>query len=143
MFCSCCILIATRLMILTCFFFFFFKQKTAYEMRISDWSSDVCSSDLVVGPLGRHPPLQRDDRLRYVDRSGRSAGGVHQPALVAADRPAAPPFVPLQGLQIADEMVFPDALQPPVGWRTGLRTGLRGERENGEAPGGERGVLAV
>src|SRR3546814_6472379 len=32
--------------------FFFFKQKTAYEMRISDWSSDVCSSDLaeVVGP---------------------------------------------------------------------------------------------
>src|SRR3546814_1957040 len=32
---------------LVVFFFFFFKQKTAYEMRISDWSSDVCSSDLV------------------------------------------------------------------------------------------------
>src|SRR3546814_2554396 len=31
---------------MSCFFFFFFKQKTAYEMRISDWSSDVCSSDL-------------------------------------------------------------------------------------------------
>src|SRR3546814_20956962 len=31
------------------FFFFFFKQKTAYEMRISDWSSDVCSSDLGWG----------------------------------------------------------------------------------------------
>src|SRR3546814_3057067 len=30
------------------YFFFFFKQKTAYEMRISDWSSDVCSSDLPV-----------------------------------------------------------------------------------------------
>src|SRR3546814_6699766 len=29
-----------------CYFFFFVKQKTAYEMRISDWSSDVCSSDL-------------------------------------------------------------------------------------------------
>src|SRR3546814_10870759 len=28
--------------------FFFFKQQTAYEMRISDWSSDVCSSDLIV-----------------------------------------------------------------------------------------------
>src|SRR3546814_6378012 len=28
-------------------FFFFFKQKTAYDMRISDWSSDVCSSDLI------------------------------------------------------------------------------------------------
>src|SRR3546814_6880998 len=31
------------------FCFFFFKQKTAYEMRISDWSSDVCSSDLHAG----------------------------------------------------------------------------------------------
>src|SRR3546814_1433680 len=30
--------------------FFFFKQKTAYEMRISDWSSDVCSSDLAFMP---------------------------------------------------------------------------------------------
>src|SRR3546814_6380275 len=30
------------------YFFFFFKQKTAYEMRISDWSSDVCSSDLFI-----------------------------------------------------------------------------------------------
>src|SRR3546814_7203987 len=30
--------------------FFFFKQKTAYEMRISDWSSDVCSSDLQCRP---------------------------------------------------------------------------------------------
>src|SRR3546814_3605463 len=32
-----------------CICFFFFKQKTAYEMRISDWSSDVCSSDLLSG----------------------------------------------------------------------------------------------
>src|SRR3546814_8844506 len=31
---------------IVCFVFFFFKQKTAYEMRSSDWSSDVCSSDL-------------------------------------------------------------------------------------------------
>src|SRR3546814_20447077 len=33
-----------------CCLFFFFKQKTAYEMRISDWSSDVCSSDLYITP---------------------------------------------------------------------------------------------
>src|SRR3546814_1860577 len=33
------------------FCFFFFKQKTAYEMRISDWSSDVCSSDLLTRAL--------------------------------------------------------------------------------------------
>src|SRR3546814_5746214 len=32
---------------MVCVCFFFFKQKTAYDMRISDWSSDVCSSDLV------------------------------------------------------------------------------------------------
>src|SRR3546814_5466255 len=40
--------------------FFFFKQKTAYEMRISDWSSDVCSSDLILG-LGL---VERATRLR-------------------------------------------------------------------------------
>src|SRR3546814_9768551 len=42
-----------------CWLFFFFKQKTAYEMRISDWSSDVCSSDLLaddaVDGAGGHP----------------------------------------------------------------------------------------
>src|SRR3546814_3650000 len=36
------------------FLFFFFKQKTAYEMRISDWSSDVCSSDLIGAARGVH-----------------------------------------------------------------------------------------
>src|SRR3546814_11131605 len=55
--------------VLYSYFFFFFKQKTAYEMRISDWSSDVCSSDLSIdrcGPDGivrfslrAHPGLQR------------------------------------------------------------------------------------
>src|SRR3546814_1304938 len=47
-------------------FFFFFKQKTAYEMRISDWSSDVCSSDLAGAVPGRPR-----DRARV----GRAAGG--------------------------------------------------------------------
>src|SRR3546814_7879934 len=44
------------------FFFFFFKQKTAYEMRISDWSSDVCSSDLLgrgAGEGDRQAPCDR------------------------------------------------------------------------------------
>src|SRR3546814_6216706 len=36
---------------------FFFKQKTAYEMRISDWSSDVCSSDLIILELGSDNPI--------------------------------------------------------------------------------------
>src|SRR3546814_3672051 len=38
--------------------FFFFKQKTAYEMRISDWSSDVCSSDLVKENQNQIPLTQ-------------------------------------------------------------------------------------
>src|SRR3546814_3168450 len=44
--------------VLDCFFFFFVKQKTAYELRISDWSSDVCSSD-----LGSKPPATVNSRL--------------------------------------------------------------------------------
>src|SRR3546814_3404903 len=41
-----------------CNFVFFFEHKTAYEMRISDWSSDVCSSDLVLSRMEREQ-LQR------------------------------------------------------------------------------------
>src|SRR3546814_7061494 len=37
--------------VIYCFLFFFFEQKTAYELRISDWSSDVCSSDLILHPV--------------------------------------------------------------------------------------------
>src|SRR3546814_9446356 len=54
------------------FVFFFFKQKTAYEMRISDWSSDVCSSDLLtidgvsVYPLRDLAPLYADYLVREV-----------------------------------------------------------------------------
>src|SRR3546814_8666050 len=59
-------------------FFFFFKQKTAYEMRISDWSSDVCSSDLRAedGAVarrtrgrGRDVPEARSARRSARDRS--------------------------------------------------------------------------
>src|SRR3546814_5415958 len=45
----CDIQVADCVSLLVNFLFFFFKQKTAYEMRISDWSSDVCSSDLQAG----------------------------------------------------------------------------------------------
>src|SRR6059058_5701326 len=40
-------------MVFSHFFFFFFKQKTAYEMSLRDWSSDVCSSDLELGQAFR------------------------------------------------------------------------------------------
>src|SRR3546814_5312042 len=57
---------------------FLFKQKTAYEMRISDWSSDVCSSDL-RRPIPRAP---RPQSVRPVEPRNRSA----HPS--AADTPA-------------------------------------------------------
>src|SRR3546814_1330039 len=45
------------------FFFFFFKQKTAYEMCISDWSSDVCSSDLLDMVVRNSRDPARQQRL--------------------------------------------------------------------------------
>src|SRR3546814_13191428 len=79
---------------------FFFKQKTAYEMRISDWSSDVCSSDLhafgrgqqavedglALGILGRHPIAQLRAGLRRLGRlAGEGGRGVRQRARDDAD----------------------------------------------------------
>src|SRR3546814_4139239 len=65
------------------YFFFFFKQKTAYEVRISDWSSDVCSSDLQldgarigmahaqhVGMHGVQRHRRVDQRLTFLDGAG-------------------------------------------------------------------------
>src|SRR3546814_3833362 len=83
------------------FMFFFFKQKTAYEMRISDWSSDVCSSDLLkqtvllenlqrighVAPERVLPPLRdgawgyrRKGRfsVRYVEKKGKTLVGFRE-----------------------------------------------------------------
>src|SRR3546814_4736661 len=61
-----------------CFiFFFFFKQKTAYEMRISDWSSDVCSSDLTEkkkkDPIRWTGPILAGGRLIAVNSEGTLA----------------------------------------------------------------------
>src|SRR3546814_6779390 len=62
------------------FFFFFFKQKTAYELRISDWSSDVCSSDL--NPCAAVAPPRRLCGSRpglVVGAPGRAFPGLEQP----------------------------------------------------------------
>src|SRR3546814_10922424 len=83
--------------------FFFFKQKTAYEMRISEWSSDVCSSDLgnrtdqLPAPAYRvpHPPRPRSGRellrhrvrLRSEYRSGHS---VHSRTALGRCEPTKP-----------------------------------------------------
>src|SRR3546814_5152027 len=70
-------------------FFFFFKQKTAYEMRISDWSSDVCSSDLYQPQFALHEIGHDDQRAgfvghrREVGRPGEAAGQLLQAVLLA------------------------------------------------------------
>src|SRR3546814_5791170 len=62
-------------------YFFFFKQKTAYEMRISDWSSDVCSSDLRDKRFGRCPDSPCYGGVVRPHTPGECAeGGKDQPA---------------------------------------------------------------
>src|SRR3546814_9149457 len=57
----------------------FFKQKTAYEMRISDWSSDVCSSDLRADDFARFAAL--DEQVRRHDRTPAAAArGIEEAA---------------------------------------------------------------
>src|SRR3546814_20796216 len=76
------------------FVFFFFKQKTAYEMRISDWSSDVCSSDLrgiEMVECAVVPDHRRLVRMGFVDAARRAAidhrlGYLLEMKGVAADR---------------------------------------------------------
>src|SRR3546814_18446514 len=60
---------------MTLLFFFFFKQKTAYEMRISDWSSDVCSSDLTSSMVWFHMA-----HFSPADNRMTSAGALTAPA---------------------------------------------------------------
>src|SRR3546814_8394786 len=59
-------------------FFFFFKQKTAYEMRISDWSSDVCSSDLYLIVDQHHSRHQPGDE-QHTDGEDIEHGFALQP----------------------------------------------------------------
>src|SRR3546814_9567072 len=58
------------------FVFFFFKQKTAYEMRISDWSSDVCSSDLGGRRISGEPGEEHPDAARREARGGGGDGAM-------------------------------------------------------------------
>src|SRR3546814_7992557 len=85
-------------------FVFFFKQKTAYELRISDWSSDVCSSDLQrIGDLRR---LRRRMALvRDADRIGEPVALHRQPAEQGADRALAPDRVRSEERRVGNEWV--------------------------------------
>src|SRR3546814_16820403 len=100
--------------------FFFFKQKTAYEMRISDWSSDVCSSDL----HGHHQELRRrSTRMKIAHRGDGPVMKTVPPAKGAFSREA--------GVDDREERPRPAARDA---------AGRRGEPEqNGKATGRERG----
>src|SRR3546814_5396367 len=64
---------------------FFFKQNTAYEMRISDWSSDVCSSDLRKKKRHTSPSAPEPVAAEAGDQQGQQPdGGVEQGRTVAA-----------------------------------------------------------
>src|SRR3546814_7853223 len=86
---------------------FFFKQKTAYEMRISDWSSDVCSSDLQA------LPQKEMQILRELTGSDPDADTLLRPALaiarrrVVVKRPSHAPF--LAGREPAFQLQGPQA----------------------------------
>src|SRR3546814_16958334 len=69
---------------MVCFVVFFFKQKTAYEMRISDWSSDVCSSDL-------RRRTKRSGEARSAWLAPRTCAALHA-WLKRAEIPAGPVF---------------------------------------------------
>src|SRR3546814_10296340 len=65
--------------------FFFFKQKTAYEMRISDWSADVCSSDLVVASSSDPYRQQRQQgQQSQADQDFRTEHGPQRQMLALA-----------------------------------------------------------
>src|SRR3546814_12911851 len=111
---------------LICVVFFFFKQKTAYEMRISDWSSDVCSSDLPPGaevPLVAAVELGRRRRARAELRYLLGVG-----AVLAAPRPRevlpALQAVPRRQEAPAAGQLF--AALHPAGARSGPRRGGAG-----------------
>src|SRR3546814_3116704 len=58
-------------------FFFFFKQKTAYEVRISDWSSDVCSSDLGIDRVfAGVRPEDKASKVKALQSEGRKTAMV-------------------------------------------------------------------
>src|SRR3546814_17609123 len=101
------------IVIFHCFIFFFFKQKTAYEMRISDWSSDVCSSDLrtrTIQPLAETP--HRAAILKKLRSRPTVTGSAIALAILMVVVLAAPSFAP-QNPSDLDSLNLLDGRLPP------------------------------
>src|SRR3546814_20400845 len=128
-------------------FFFFFKQKTAYEMRISDWSSDVCSSDLgALHGLGGIT-VERVGKAEFVDGGARfgtarvggnmagEAAGANRPGERGADATGSEQCHPLAHRRVVSPAISRRVIfTPPASAPAGARMGA------GERPVGVDGV---
>src|SRR3546814_15627180 len=98
-------------------FLFFFKQKTAYDVRISDWSSDVCSSDLCFCRSGfSRELLLRPLPLRRQGEAGRGLRRTRCNYPQASREPTQPlpnPPLPPQGRELLQERLQPRVLPRP------------------------------
>src|SRR3546814_10052547 len=96
--------------------FVFFKQKAAYEMRISDWSSDVCSSDLMVGyaTCSSHPTPQLQElatttSIRSLPRTPA------QTEIVVKNDPSSSPITIAKGTYKGVDVDVPTVGVPEIG----------------------------
>src|SRR3546814_17529635 len=129
-----------RILFLLDFNFFFFKQKTAYEMRISDWSSDVCSSDLSVA--------QRQVGAAVVEARKRRTGvEADADVRMRGQEAGPPPQQPAMGQRVqgvdAPALAVVDAtprLHDPVDPRDGRRRGTGTTHAPAAHRSAERGV---
>src|SRR3546814_10999426 len=124
--------------------FFYYKQKTAYEMRISDWSSDVCSSDLPKPPR-KAPPRQnsqKSPRKTATQEIAPQAMPSRPPKVKPARRPKRPISSEAGMVIAAVAMNCSDSgrvASAGVGARPGREGGGGGERGQGRGEEGGRG----
>src|SRR3546814_18073140 len=107
--------------------FFFFKQKTAYEMRISDWSSDVCSSDLsaLTGSTVN---------LSVMDYEALASADIDLLAFSEALRTELDAHVLTFGHTLDTQVTLPQALSALAGPRHGEVAGVSGRVADGAPP---------
>src|SRR3546814_7429019 len=124
-------------MFVSCVFFFFFKQKTAYEMRISDWSSDVCSSDL--GETVLDPFFGSGTTGAVARKLGRHYIGLERdPDYIAIAKQRIAQVQPITDLELIDAPAKRAEPRIPFGWL--LEPGLP---RSGRRRVGKGGVSAV
>src|SRR3546814_20226897 len=121
------------------FFFFFFKQKTAYEMRISDWSSDVCSSDLATIPMVY--AVSRVQKVKYAEIvatvSSKSVGPGTRKNIDEFTRTTAGAVARVGGADEGKAIIVIHPAEPPMLMPQARKSVEKGKRVSGRvAPGG-------